>query len=92
MSRADATVTEYDPLNSIVVCQHSNHRIAAAGVRHAGGGFRSQRNERFDLCACPIVDGHIRPAFKGFSVIPAPICPNPMTLTLMATPLLDTVH
>jgi hypothetical protein len=55
----DATVTEYDPLNGIVVCQHGNHGIAAAGVRHAGGGFRSLCNERFDLRACPVVDGHI---------------------------------
>ena len=28
----DATVTEYDPLDGIVVCQHGNHGIAAAGV------------------------------------------------------------
>ena len=27
--------------------------------RHAGGGFRSLCNERFDLRACPVVDGHI---------------------------------
>jgi Domain of unknown function (DUF4331) len=55
----DATVTEYDPFNGIVVCQHGNHGIGAAGVRHAGGGFRSLRNKRFDLRACPVVDGHI---------------------------------
>ena len=38
--------------------------IAAAGVRHAGGSFRSLRNEGFDLRACPIVDGHIVTGFQ----------------------------
>ena len=60
----DATVTEHDALDGIVVCQHGNHGIAAAGVRHAGGSFRSLRNEGFDLRACPIVDGHIVTGFQ----------------------------
>ena len=55
----DATFTEHDALDGIVVCQHGNHGFAAAGVRHAGGGFRSLCNERFDPRACPVVDGHV---------------------------------
>jgi hypothetical protein len=55
----DATAIEHDALDGTVVCQHGKHGIAAAGVRHAGGGFRSLRNERFDLRAFPVVDGHI---------------------------------
>jgi hypothetical protein len=55
----DATAAEHDALDGTVVCQHGKHGIAAAGVRHAGGGSRSLRNERFDLRACPVVDGHV---------------------------------
>ena len=69
----DATVTEHDALDGIVVCQHGNHGIAAAGVRHASGSFRSLRNERFDLRACPVVDGHIVTGFQGGS----PPCRRP---------------
>ena len=54
----DASVAEDDALDCIVVRQHGHDRIAAAGVRHAGGSFRSLRDECFGLRAGPVVDGH----------------------------------
>src|SRR4030088_1141361 len=55
----DTTVTEHDALDRVVVCQHGNNGIAAAGVRHASSSFRSMHNEALGLGACPVVDGNI---------------------------------
>jgi hypothetical protein len=60
----NTTVTEHDALDGIVVRPHGNDGIAVAGVRHASGSFRSLSNERFDLRACPVVDGHIVTGFQ----------------------------
>ena len=60
----DTPVTEYDAFDGLVVRQHGYNGIAVAGVRHASGIFRSVRNERFDLSACPVVDSHVVTGFQ----------------------------
>jgi hypothetical protein len=46
-------------VHGFVVRQHSDDRLAPAGVGDAGGGIRALGHQRFDLDGRPVVDGHL---------------------------------
>ena len=52
-----AAFAEYHPFDRAVVCEHGDHRIAAASVRHPLGGLRPRLDQRLRLAERPIEDG-----------------------------------